>query len=121
MNQSTIQATANSDHIEYGTALIRTFTPQVVMAKVVQKLLMFWGAALFSVFLPVVHFVLVPLFFILGIFFAYRARNIKYEISLGEIHCPRCHSLVKIDKADFINSHKEICQSCACVLKIWPT
>src|SRR5437868_584948 len=112
MNQVTIQATANSDHVEYGTAEIRSFSPRAVLTNSLKKLLMFWGAALLSVFLPVVHFVLVPLFFILGIFFAFRARKFRYEIISGQIHCPRCKGAVKIEKAVFFEHHQEICQNC---------
>lgn len=118
--QSQIQATANSDHTEYGTAIIRVYSPQMVMKRVIQKLLFFWGLAIFSVFLPVVHFVLVPLFFMLGIYFAVQARKVRFEISDGEIHCPRCRADVKIKKAAFEEDHKEICQQCAGLMKVWP-
>lgn len=118
MDQRKIQATANTDHIEYGLANVQVYSSGVVLLNVIKKLLLFWGLALFSVFLPVVHFVLVPLFFILGIFFAAKARQIRQEIVSGEIRCPRCLKDVKIEKAQFRDAHKEICQHCACAMKI---
>lgn len=118
MSQQRIQATAGSDHVEYGTADIRSFSPREVLTKSLQKLGMFWGLALFSILLPVVHFVLTPLFFILGIYLAVRARKFRHEILSGSINCPHCKAPVTIGKAAFFEEHTEICQNCASVVRI---
>jgi hypothetical protein len=120
MSQNKIQASANSDHIEYGTANIHAYTPQMLLAKSIKKLLMFWGAAVLSILLPVVHFVLVPLFFILGIVFAILARKDRFEITDGKVACPNCKKEITVEKAAFAEYHSEICQHCACVVRISP-
>lgn len=120
MQKTAIQATSNSDRIEYGTAEIHSFSPQAVLAKSLKMLALFWGIALLSVFLPVVHFVLVPLFFILGMVFAFRARKLRFEIVSGEVLCPNCKAQVTIKNASCAVDHKDICQSCASVIKIAP-
>jgi hypothetical protein len=120
MAQTKIQATANSDHAEYGMADIHTFTPQMILMNSLKKLGMFWGMAVISVFLPVVHFVLVPLFLILGVVFMIRARKYRYEITSGQVPCPRCQKEIVLGKAAFIEFHDEICQHCAGVARIRP-
>ncbi|MFV3409191.1 hypothetical protein ACNH6C_11320 [Bdellovibrio bacteriovorus] len=118
MSHQRIQATAGSDHVEYGTADIRSYSPREVLIKSLQKLGMFWGLAIFSILLPVVHFVLTPLFFILGIYLSVRARKFRHEILSGSIHCPHCKTPVTIGKAAFFEEHTEICQNCASVVRI---
>jgi hypothetical protein len=120
MEKIKIQGTANSDKIEYGTAEIRTYSPRDVLQKVLKTLALYWGIAIFCVFLPVVHFVLVPLFFFLGIFMAMRARKFKGEILSGEILCPNCSQKVTLSKASILWPNSEICQSCASVVRFLP-
>lgn len=118
MSQQRIQAIASSDHIEYGTADIRSYSPPEIVKKSLQKLGLFWGMSLFSVFLPVVHFVLTPLFFVLGIYLSVRARKFRHEILSGTIACPHCKKDITIGKSAFFEEHTEICQSCASAVRI---
>lgn len=115
-----IQAKANSEKLEYGFAEIRVYSQRETMMKVIKTLAMFWGLAIFSILLPVVHFVLVPLFFFVGIFMALRARKYHEEMLSGEIKCPHCGTNVKIGKAPIIWPLSEICQNCASAVRISP-
>lgn len=120
MSTTKIQAIANSnfDKIEYGTAEIRSFSPREILQKSIKQLAMFWGLAIVSVLLPVVHFVLVPLFFFMGAYLAIRARKVKQEILSGSVNCPQCKQPVTIKKSPFLDEHTEICQNCTSVVKI---
>lgn len=122
MSQSTstsrIQAKANSDHIEFGTAQIRVYSPREVLTKSLKTLGLFWGLALLSVLLPVVHFVSVPVLFGLGIYMTLRTRKLRKEIISGSIHCPHCRQAVEIRKAPLFDELTEICQNCASVVRI---
>lgn len=118
MVQVKIQAHANSEKLEYGLADIRNYSKQEILINTLKKLGLFWGLALFSLFLPVVHFFLVPLFLLLGVFFAFRARQFRELILFGEIDCPNCNQKIKISSSAANWPHTEICQSCAIVIKI---
>ncbi|MFM6928837.1 MAG: hypothetical protein ACKOX6_10265 [Bdellovibrio sp.] len=115
-----IQGKANSEKYEYGFAEVRVYSQRETLMKVVKALAVFWGLAIFSILLPVVHFVLVPLFLFLGVFMAFRARKYHEEMLSGEINCPHCGSLVKIGKAPILWPLSEICQNCASVVRISP-
>lgn len=66
------------------------FTPKEKTKRALQKLFAFWGLALASILVPVAHFVLVPVFFLLAPFLAYK--NYQEEVSLEacELACPEC-------------------------------
>nr|BFD63381.1 hypothetical protein BdHM001_20620 [Bdellovibrio sp. HM001] len=120
MSTIKIQAIANSnfDKIEYGHAEIRRFSRTEILQKSLKQLVLFWGLAVISVLLPVVHFVLVPLFFVMGAYLALQARKQKQEIISGTVNCPQCQQPVTINKSAFLEEHTEICQHCASVVKI---
>ena len=83
-----------------------------------KKLAIFWGIALVSVLLPVVHFVLVPLFFFLGFFFAYRGFKSEGQVLSGETTCPHCGTKVVVKKQELAWPITEICQGCARVVRM---
>lgn len=119
MSKSQIQAKANSDHIEFGSADIRNYSPREVLLKSLKTLSLFWGLALLSVLLPVVHFVSVPLLFGLGIYMTLRTRKLRKEILSGAIACPNCRQPIEIKNAPLFDEHTEICQNCASVVRIY--
>jgi hypothetical protein len=79
-----------------GTAVIleRNFSQR--MSRALIQLLIYWGLALVSIFIPVAHFILVPGFLIGGIFAAYR--RVKEERTLLTVSapCPQCRTDQKI-------------------------
>lgn len=121
MDEYKIQADINSDKVEYGIAKIRSYSQQERTLNAFKTLGLFWGLAVLSVFLPVLHFVLVPLFLILGIVLALKKQNLSYQLESGEIKCPGCGTLVHLNSSSFQDFHSEICQSCAVVLRVKPT
>jgi len=48
------------------------------------------GATLLSVFIPVLHFVTVPVGLIVTAFLTYSAYKKKYVLKNFEVHCPNC-------------------------------
>lgn len=118
MEQIQIKAYTPSDPEQTGSLHIRRFSKQDVMQNVLKKLGFFWGIALVTVLIPVFHFITVPLFFILGIFQALKAKKAQFEILDGQVPCPHCKKLIEIKKAVFIEGHKEICQACVTQVKI---
>lgn len=50
----------------------------------------FFGAALLSVLIPVLHFFLVPVFLILSVLFSYRKFKEIHSVDLSNLSCPDC-------------------------------
>src|SRR5574341_1529883 len=71
------------------TAVIIEQTPAQRFARTLAGLGMFWGLALVGLFIPVVHFVLVPTFVAAGMIMAVKpGGRFASERSLD---CPKCH------------------------------
>jgi hypothetical protein len=65
-----------------------------VKQRLIQSLKSFgilFGLALGSLFIPVLHFFLVPLFLIFSLFFAWLNFKKIYKISSVKLSCPVCH------------------------------
>jgi len=71
-----------------------------------------WGLAVFSVLIPVLHFVLVPAFLLIGPFLFYI--NYKQESGVlgGEATCPVCNHKVKISSGPVRWPIFDICEQC---------
>lgn len=103
-----------------GTAEIRELTRGEVLKNVLKILGLFWGLALLSVFLPVIHFFLVPAFILSGLAAAVRARKHRQEIVQGSVSCPNCSALNQLQKKSVLWPQTETCASCSCVFRIVP-
>ena len=75
-----------------GTAVIleRSFVQRMQRALV--QLVIFWGLALVSLFIPIAHFVLVPGFLIAGVIAAQRQVKEEQTLLTASGPCPRCES-----------------------------
>ena len=111
-------ANVGDDKITEGFLEVHLFSPREKMQQSLKKLALFWFIALLSVLIPVFHFVLVPLFFFLGIFFAYRSSKSEGQVLGGMSKCPHCQKEVPIKKAELQWPLSEICQNCTRVLRI---
>lgn len=49
-----------------------------------------FGITIVSVLIPVLHFIVVPLFLILSFYFTYRKVNEEISVDLRDIKCPSC-------------------------------
>lgn len=115
-----IQVTANvgDERTQNGVVYIKWFAPPEKMSQALKKLALFWGIALVSVLIPVFHFVSVPLFFGLGIFFALRSYKSEGKVLSGSVQCPHCLHEVKVKPAELQWPISEICQNCARVVRM---
>jgi hypothetical protein len=87
----TIAGKENKDSIE----LIH-WTPPQRTVRALKMLGMFWGFAVLAVFLPIVHFVLVPTFLILGPIMAYGTYKQDAGIVAKNLICPECGETLKV-------------------------
>lgn len=77
-----------------------------------KKFFLFLGIAIASIFIPVAHFVLVPLFLILSVFFALKEFNIKQNLIIkGAYQCLGCQNVLTIPKK-LDNNRRVNCKSC---------
>ncbi|MBO9666398.1 MAG: hypothetical protein J7501_06250 [Bdellovibrio sp.] len=120
MNTERIEILANvsDDRRSEGHIIIQHFNKAEKTRTAIKKLALFWGIALVSVLIPVFHFVLVPLFFFLGFYFAHRGYKSDGLVLSGATTCPHCQNPVEIKKAQLNWPLSEICQNCARVVRI---
>ena len=77
-----------------------------------------WGLAIASIFIPVLHFVLVPAFLLIGPFLFYI--NYKQETGVlgGEVPCPLCQNSVKINSGPVRWPIFDICEQCKASVRL---
>ena len=77
-----------------------------------KKLALFWAIALFCIFIPVLHFLLTPLFFLIGILaFTKQHRNTHF-IKQAIVACPSCQQNLIFKDLYFSESNKINCDHC---------
>lgn len=77
-----------------------------------------WVVAFITIFVPVLHFVLVPLFLLLGIVFATTTWMEKSWIVKGSIPCPNCNKSIEFKEESESWPSKQRCPSCSFMLTI---
>ena len=70
--------------------LVATFDPGQRVRRALKALGGFWGAMVVSVFLPVAHFVLVPSFFLIGIYQFFKRLRVSEVVRGAHGACPDC-------------------------------
>jgi len=113
-----IQANVSDERRSDGFVIIQTFNKAQRTQVALKKLAIFWGLAIISILIPVFHFVLVPLFFCLGFFFAHRGYKSEGEVLSGTTTCSHCNTEIIVKKAELNWPITEICQGCARVVRI---
>lgn len=113
-----IVGNVNDERRSEGFVYIQDFSRSDRALQAFKKLGLFWGIALLSILIPVFHFVTVPLFFFLGLFFAFRSYKAEGKVLGGETFCPHCQYPVKIKPTELLWPLSEICQNCTRVIRI---
>ncbi|MNJ98619.1 hypothetical protein D3C87_163860 [compost metagenome] len=108
-----VLANVNDERRTEGVIRVKEFMAQDRMGNSLKKLAFFWGIMILTVFIPVFHFVLVPLFFFIGLYMARRAYKSPGRVLSGSTICPNCQAKVSIGKGDLNWPLTEICQNCA--------
>jgi hypothetical protein len=91
------------------TLLVDTFDRSARLRRAFKGLGGFWGAMVVSVFLPVAHFVLVPSFFVVGIWQFVRRLKTVERLRGAHGRCPDCGA-----EQDFELSSSRFPQSVTC-------
>lgn len=78
-----------------------------------KRLFLFWLGATICVFIPILHFFLVPLFFIIGIIAFIRTQRCNLKIQSASYLCPSCQVQNKIKEVWFEENYRARCEACA--------
>jgi len=90
-------------------------------ARIVRALKMlgiFWFVMILTVFVPVLHFVLVPLFLLLGLILATTTYLETGIVSDGQINCPNCQGHIVFENEVENWPRVQRCPHCSFTLKI---
>jgi len=95
-----------------GQALVRTLNSKMRRKKALKWLGLCWGGAVISVFLPILHFILVPGLLFIGPFIAFAMYQTQSEILPFAVPCPKCQASVPIAKSKETWPLQDICVQC---------
>lgn len=115
-----IEASVGDERRNPGVVIVQPLSETEKLIKALKKLGLFWGLALVSVLIPVFHFILVPLFLTLGIYFALQSHKSQGQVLSGETRCPHCQSEIHIKPCELRWPLTEICQTCVRVVRMLP-
>jgi hypothetical protein len=79
-----------------------------------------WGLALVSIFIPMLHFVLVPGFILAGPIVWFFVLGQESAVLGGEGTCPHCQAAFKIAKSAYKFPMSDVCNACHENVKIEP-
>lgn len=83
------------------------------MKRAIKSFVIFFTLFIISIFIPVLHFFLCPLFLGLAIWQFLKKFNEKYAIDFSKIHCPRCNKNPHSGKAYAkVRRFKDFCPNC---------
>ena len=93
----------------------RLWTKQDATKKAVMALLACWAMAGLTVFIPIVHFVSVPGFLLIGpvlAFVLYRSFNGKRDLRTRDATCPKCKQPLEISGPESVWPQTGRCDQC---------
>lgn len=112
-------ADAPNTESQPGQVFLVRWTDRDRAKRAVKILLGFWGAAVFSILIPMLHFVLVPGLLVLGPAAAYWVFQIKESIEGGSGTCPKCSSTFQVEKSPAKWPLNDLCSGCHSNVKIF--
>jgi hypothetical protein len=101
------------DRLVQSEGTVKEFSPQEKTIRALKVLGAFWGAAVVSILIPVLHFVLVPGFFIIGPIMANVKRNQQIEIENARFPCPECKKELEFKKISGNWPIRQTCPNCS--------
>lgn len=116
-----IALTCQVDDLKTEGFALRRDLSQGARAKRASKALgICWFVAWVSVFVPLLHFFLVPLFLIVGLVLGFLVWMAKAEVLGGEVICPNCAKVNQLPRDSENWPVRRRCDGCSFVLTIDP-
>ena len=110
-----------SGEASLGEVIVCFWSKQQKTKRAFRALGMSWSAMIVSVFIPLLHFVLVPSFFIVGIALAFYQLNTDATLQSGQAQCPKCKKEVKIEKSKLKWPIQDLCIACKSTIYLNPS
>lgn len=83
-----------------------------------KKLSIYWALAIFCILIPVLHFILTPLFFVVGLMAFFSQYKNSHFLQTGFYVCPLCLNRVEIKKIYLYQGMKWNCNVCMEQMKL---
>lgn len=113
-----IRSRSDLDKQSDSKIMIVGFSKTSRIMRAVKSLAVCWAISIFCILVPMLHFILVPAFFILGIFMFFHQMSIHCYLISGTIGCPSCRKDLNLRPAAFDWPKREICQYCRADLSV---
>ncbi len=108
-----IKVQTQADKFTLGDGIIKEYNPRERGMRALKIGAAFWGGAVVSVLVPVLHFVLVPGLFISGPIMAWIQYKQENQIHDAKITCPECKKDIEIKKISGNWPLKSVCPHCS--------
>lgn len=83
-----------------------------------KKLVLYWGLAAVSILVPLLHFILVPSFLLIGVYVFLSQYKNTYFLKKGTYTCPSCNHPSSLENIYFFAGKKVSCDLCMAQLVI---
>ncbi|MCB0310333.1 MAG: hypothetical protein KDD42_03810 [Bdellovibrionales bacterium] len=101
-----------------GRAIVREWDGRARRRRALKFLGGFWALAAISIVIPIAHFVLVPVFFLVGIISAFIIAFQSSQIFGGAAECPACGEIFKVAKNLNRWPVSDVCEHCSANLRL---
>ena len=95
-----------------------TIDKAIRVKRAIKSLAIFWACAGFSIFIPMLHFVLVPGFFLAGLFFAANAYSDDVQIKQTGVPCLKCDHEAIFKNLDDQFPKWATCENCKAEIRL---
>ncbi|MEK6554718.1 MAG: hypothetical protein AABZ31_05730 [Bdellovibrionota bacterium] len=92
-----VEILSRDGSIREGYLVLSERTPQERVVRAVQAFFLWMLAALISLFIPMLHFILVPAFILVALFMGANGLFDVFKVESGEITCARCGTVNHIE------------------------
>ncbi len=113
-----VQSRSDLDKRSESVLVISEFIKSYRVIRALKALAICWAIALLCILIPILHFVLVPAFFFVGLFMFFMQMGIHYQLVSGQIQCPNCDKTMPLKPEAFDWPKREICSHCRADLTI---
>lgn len=117
----TVRSRSDLEKISTADVEIISLNSSSRMMRALKGLGICWAIAVFCVLIPILHFVLVPAFLLIGIVMFIQQWGQKFYFVSGSIRCPGCQTEMKLKEGAFDWPKREICTGCRSDLRIEKT
>jgi hypothetical protein len=114
-------AKAHSNHEETGQVEVANLSTPERITIVATRSGIFLTLAAVSIFIPVLHFILVPGFIVAAVAAGLSSSRYSQKLTGGSVPCPHCKQLVTLKEMPLKWPLASICQNCASTVRLYAT